>query len=196
MLWPGATVGTNLEGFGMIQFSAIIRGRWVLGFGLSELNLIRLRQNQPIYQNLGALGLPDLDLLIVYGVEIETDQPPGEPYMVDDSPLGPGLVAPLPQEDGDIVIFAGNREGRDFIGFGLTDENLADLRSGTEIIHHLGVCGSPDVDAVLTYGITEDAIQRRLEAESGVIAQHVIDLRTPEQKRNPRGFGKRSTDLN
>jgi hypothetical protein len=194
MLRPGATVGTNLEGFGMIQFSAIIRGRWVLGFGLSELNLTRLRQNQPIYQNLGALGLPDLDLMIVYGVAMETDEPPGEPYMVDDSPLGPGVVAPL--EDGDIVIFAGKREGRDFIGFGLTDENLADLRSGTEIIHHLGVCGSPDVDAVLTYGVTEDAIQRRLEAESGVIAQHVIDLRTPEQKRNPRGFGKRSTDLN
>jgi hypothetical protein len=194
MLRPGATVGTNLEGFGMIQFSAIIRGRWVLGFGLSELNLTRLRQNQPIYQNLGALGLPDLDLMIVYGVAMETDEPPDKPYMVDDSPLGPGVVAPL--EDGDIVIFAGKREGRDFIGFGLTDENLADLRSGTEIIHHLGVCGSPDVDAVLTYGITEDAIQRRLEAESGVIAQHVIDLRTPEQKRNPRGFGKRSTDLN
>jgi len=178
----------------MLQFSGVLNGRVVLGFGLSELNLKRLSENQPIYRNLAALGLPDMDLFIVYGVEMVGEEPPDEPYGVDDPVLGRGFVAP--KEEGDIVMFTGERAGRHFLGFGLTDENLADLRSGSQIIQHLGICGNPQADVMLTYGVTEDAIQRRLEAETGMIPRSVVDVRTPEQKRNPRGFGKRSSDLN
>lgn len=178
----------------MLQVIGVLNGRVVLGFGLSELNLKRLSENQPIYQNLAGLGLPDMDLFIVYGQEMEGEEPPEEPYAVDDPELGSGFVAS--KEEGDIVMFTGERNGRNFLGFGLTDENLADLRSGSQIIQHLGICGNPQADVLLTYGVTEDAIQRRLEAESGLIPKHVVDLRTKEQKRNPHGFGQRSSDLN
>jgi hypothetical protein len=187
----GATLGITLEGLEMLKFSGVKNGRHFLGFGLSELNLQRLAQKEPIWSNLGPLGLPQLDVFIVYGVEL--DEPEGslaEPEYREHAG-DRGFAVPL-EDVGDFVMFTGNRDGQDFIGFGLTLNNLEDLRSGTEFIQDLSICGVPEMDAVLTYGITEDAIQRRLEAESGLIPNHVLDLRTPEQKRNPRGFGQQN----
>jgi hypothetical protein len=177
----------TLEGFEMLRFSGIRDDRPFLGFGLSELNLTRLVAGQPICQSLDVLGLPLLDVYIVYGVEMAVaGEAPDKPYLVEDSPLGSGFVAPIAAGEGAFVMFTGEREGRLFLGFGLTAENLADLRSGVEIKQDLSLFDLGELDAILIYGLTEDAIQRRLETESGLLPRRVVDQRTSAQRRGNR----------
>lgn len=45
-----------------------------LVFGLSENNIQRLKQDQPIKFNLRELGLPELDIFIMYGTTEEEIQ--------------------------------------------------------------------------------------------------------------------------
>ena len=172
----------------MLRYSGSKGGRWFLGFGLSEANLTRLATGQPIRQTLEPLGLEGVDVFIVYGREMpESESLPTEPQFCDTPE--PGFMVPMEVGENVAVTFTGETEGRLFIGFGLTDENLDNLRSGCEIVCPLGVCGLPEVDAILTYGLTEESIQQRLEIEMGCLPRVVVDERTPEQRRGV-GFGK------
>ena len=179
-----ATLGITLEGFEMLQVSGVMAGRRFICFGFSELNLTRLRNGLPIYHDLDNLGLPELDVLILYAA---TDDSCQFPYFVDDTDPTAGFMAPAGCP---IVLFLGERNGREILGIALTDLAIDDLRSGAEMRHPLVNWDRPEHDIVLTYGLTEDAIQRRIEAESGLLPKKFIDYRTAKQKRDPKGFGR------
>jgi hypothetical protein len=52
----------------MIKFSATVNGRKLIGFGLSALNVERIKEGKPIYISLDEMKLPlSADVLIVYG---------------------------------------------------------------------------------------------------------------------------------
>ena len=168
----------------MLQASGVMAGRRFICFGFSELNLTRLCNGSPIYQDLDNLGFPELDLLVLYAA---TDDSCQSPCFVDDTDPTAGFMAPIGCS---IVAFLGERGDREFLGIGLTDSAIDDLRSGVQVRHSLTDWDRPEHDMILTYGLTEDAIQRRIESESGLLPKNFIDYRTAKQKRNPRGFGR------
>ena len=51
----------------MIKFSVKANERKLLGFALSEQNIILLKEGKPIHSDLSTLGIPDWDVLIFYG---------------------------------------------------------------------------------------------------------------------------------
>lgn len=50
---------------------------------------------------------------------------------------------------------------------GLSEENLKRLREGKPILKSLAQFGGPDVDLLIVYGVTEQAIKAELEKHCG-----------------------------
>ncbi|BAS57972.1 hypothetical protein LBWT_39370 [Leptolyngbya boryana IAM M-101] len=84
--------------------------------------------------------------------------------------------------------FSGERNGRKFIGIGLSKLNVERLKDDQPIIQSLDMLGLYDTDIFILYGETEDSIARELETQLGQLPGKRIEQRTKEQR--TRGFGR------
>lgn len=53
----------------MIKFTMPRNGATVIGFGITEENVKRIKQGQPIYADLSELGIEGYEVLIMYGTD-------------------------------------------------------------------------------------------------------------------------------